>query len=269
MKQFVKAISGVLVTVVLLLCCRTNGYAQTSQLADRGLQDTLPVKEWRFLLEPYFMAASIKGTVGLGNLPDAEVDEEFSDIVKNLKFGAMIYFETYNPEWAITSDMIYIKLGADLTPNIIINSGEVEVKQLSWELAGLRKFFPWLEGGLGVQLNSIKSELAMNIKTLNGSANRSGDLTETWVDPMIIARVKFPVGKKFLLQLRPSIGGFGIGSDLAWQVQGHATYRFSPLFQLSAGYRVIGADYEKGSGQDRFLYDVNTFGPVIRFGFNF
>jgi hypothetical protein len=28
-------------------------------------------------------------------------------------------------------------------------------------------------------------------------------------------------------------------------------------------------DYEKGSGQDRFLYDINTFGPVVRLGFNF
>lgn len=265
--QFVKAVWFFLLMLALLLYNNTNGDAQNIQPSHSTSQDTST--PWRFLLEPYFMLGSIKGAVGLGRLPDADVDEEFSDILKNIKFGAMVYFEAYSSRWAITSDMIYLKLGADITPNILINYGELEVKQLSWELAGLRKFLPWLEGGIGLQLNSMKSELSMNIKTPNGPSDRSRSITETWLDPMIIARVKYPTGKKWQLQLRPSIGGFGIGSDLAGQVQGYATYRFSPLFQLSAGYRVISTDYETGSDQDRFVYDINTFGPVISFGFNF
>ncbi len=49
-------------------------------------------------------------------------------------------------------------------------------------------------------------------------------------------------------------------------------YRLSlgKIFQLTAGYRVLSIDYDKGVDTERFfIYKVNTFGPVIRFGFNF
>ena len=58
------------------------------------------------------------------------------------------------------------------------------------------------------------------------------------------------------------------GSDFTWQVQADAAYRFSKLFQLGLGYRALGIDYESGSGQDRFLFDMDTFGPVLKFTFN-
>jgi phospholipid N-methyltransferase len=118
-------------------------------------------------------------------------------------------------------------------------------------------------------LNSIESGANINVANLGGGTNNlNKKITETWVDPMIVARIKSRPDKKFVYQLRGDIGGFGIGSELAWEVQAYAGYRFSKLFQLTGGYRVISLDYTKGSGDSRFLYDVNTFGPVIRFGFN-
>ena len=75
--------------------------------------------------------------------------------------------------------------------------------------------------------------------------------------------------EKWLLQFRGDFGGFGIGSDFTWQLQAHAGYQFSKLFKLTACYRIIGVDYDKGSGQDRFVHDINTFGPVLRLGLNF
>jgi hypothetical protein len=46
-------------------------------------------------------------------------------------------------------------------------------------------------------------------------------------------------------------------------------YRFSDLLQTSLGYRYISMDYDEGDGEDRFLYDMDTFGFVARVGFNF
>jgi hypothetical protein len=46
-----------------------------------------------------------------------------------------------------------------------------------------------------------------------------------------------------------------------------AGYRFSRLFDLTAGYRVISLDYSSGEGAAAFVYDMVTFGPMIRFGF--
>ena len=97
----------------------------------------------------------------------------------------------------------------------------------------------------------------------------SAENSEFWVDPVIIARLSKTINDTWQFQLRTDIGGFGIGSDLTWLIQGGVGYRFSKLFQTTIGYRIIGMDYEKGSGAERFRYDVNTSGPMLKLGFNF
>ena len=165
---------------------------------------------------------------------------------------------------------MYMKLGQDATPGVIINEGDVSVKQLTWELAGLRRLLSFLEAGIGFRLNSFKSELDLNFNTPGGIKQDSWELTETWVDPIIVARSRFHLLNDLLfVDLRGDIGGFGIGSDFAWQVQGNVGIRISKLLQASLGYRVISVDYENGSGKDYFLNDTELFGPMVRFGFNF
>ena len=86
---------------------------------------------------------------------------------------------------------------------------------------------------------------------------------------MLVARLKLPDSGKWLVQHRGDIAGFGVGSGLTWQIQAYGGYTFSDLFQVTAGYRALGIDYGTGADQDRFLYDITTFGPVLRVGFNF
>jgi len=239
-------------------------------LSSAAQDSTAAKKKWNFLLDVYMMFPNMKGTTGVGNLPDASLDADASDIFSHFKFGTMLYFEAAKDRWAFTSDIIYMKLGEDVTPGTIINSGDVTVQQFAWELAGLRKLLPWLDGGVGLRLNNLDIESNLITKNIGGgTTSRSKSLAQTWVDPIIIARIKSSAGKKFIYQFRGDIGGFGIGSDLAWQLQGYAGYRFSKLLQVTGGYRILSVDYNKGTGEDRFLYDIDTFGPVIRFGFNF
>jgi hypothetical protein len=49
----------------------------------------------------------------------------------------------------------------------------------------------------------------------------------------------------------------------------HAQDGLSDSMSLSAGYRAIGDDYDSGSEVHRLLYNVTTFGPVIRIAFMF
>lgn len=226
--------------------------------------------DWSFLAEPYLMFPAMDGTVGMRNLPDAPVDASASDIFSSLKMGFMLNLEAYNDNWVIGSDLLYMHIGQDMESGIFIESGEITAKQLGWELYGLYRVRPWLEFGLGGLVNSINTELKINRRELGGGTIPvKASKTETWFDPMLIGRIKNREGQKFLYQFRAEIGGFGIGSDLAWEIQAYAGYRFSDLFQMTGGYRVIGLDFETGSGSDRFMYDVDTSGPVIRLGFNF
>lgn len=224
--------------------------------------------KWNFLIEPYLMAPNMEGNVGVGKLPDVSVDASSSDIFSHLEMAAMLYGEAYSKDWAISSDVIYMKLGDDVVSERDIVEGSLEAKQFAWELSGFRTLLPWLDVGLGGRINSLTTEVEVTINTPQGNIFRDKKINETWVDPIIIARVKNPAGEKLLYQFRADIGGFGIGSDLAWQIQANVGYRFSKLFQLSGGYRIISMDYNKGDGEDRFLYDVNTSGPVLRLGFN-
>ena len=233
-------------------------------------QDTTMGKnKWHYLLQPYLMFPAMNGTVGIGALPNADVNANASDIFSHLQIGAMLYAEAYNKHWALTSDIIYMDLSQDVEGKRGIINGQAGATQFVWEVAGMRRLKPWLDLGVGLRMMNITSSLKINVdSTIAGGGFRSTNLAETWVDPFVVGRVNVPVGKKWLLQLRADVGGFGIGSKFAWQTQADIAYQFSNLFQLGLGYRIIGVDYEKQDGSDRFLYDMDTYGPVLRFGFH-
>jgi hypothetical protein len=232
-------------------------------------QETGQDKKWKFLIEPYMMFPSMSGETGIRNLPAVEVDANAGDIFSKLQFGAMLYLEARTDKWAITSDLLYMDLNQNATPTTIINAAEVSAKQLGYELAGLYRLAPFLESGLGLRLNSISAGLDITRNVVGGGTETlNGSLSRTWIDPILITRASTDINDKWLFIFRGDFGGFGIGSIFTWQVQGYVGYRFSKLFQTSVGYRIIAIDYDKGSGEDRFRYDMNTFGPNIRLGFN-
>lgn len=227
-------------------------------------------RSWHFKVEPYLMFPNMSGSTGVEALPLVNVDASASDIFSKLKIGGMLYIEASNDKWAINSDLLFMNLEQDITPSTLINNGRVNAKQLGWELAGLRRVTPWLELGVGGLLNSLEMEINITRnQAAGGTSTLSGNQSKTWYDPMVIARLTTAPGKKFIGQFRGEVGGFGIGSDFAWQLQAIAGYRFSKLFDMTAGYRFIGLDYSSGEGAKAFVYDMVTFGPMIRLGFSF
>jgi hypothetical protein len=232
---------------------------------------TIPSEDkWRFLVEPYLMFPYISGDIGIENLKEVQVDADPSDILNNLHMAAMLYLEAKNNEWAITSDLVYMNLQKDVTPTRLIRSGTVTLKQTIWELAGLYRVLPYLEVGIGGRLNVLTTDLDAERNVLpEGSEELTGHHSVTFFDPILITRLTYNINGEWLFQFRGDLGGFGVGSDFTWQLQGYAGYRFSELFQLSAGYRILSTDYDTGDYEDQFIFNVNEFGPVIRFGFNF
>jgi len=108
-------------------------------------------------------------------------------------------------------------------------------------------------------------KLDVDLGTVNGGQN--GSRRKTWADPILIVRSQGAVNEKWLLQFRGDLGGFGIASDFTWQIQANVGYQFSNLVSATIGYRVLDVDYDKGDGDERFMYDIATSGPVLRVGF--
>jgi hypothetical protein len=227
-------------------------------------------KTYHVYLEPYLFAASMSGTTGIGTLPDAFVCIPASKVLEHLKIGGMLYAEVHNNQFAFTSDIFYANLDQNVSPKIdkgILN-GTVSLTQFWWELAALYKVLPWFEVGVGARVNSIKSGVNININGPSGTVNKNKEQPETWVDPIIVTRLKGAINNKWLFQLRADIGGFGVGSKLAWQLQPTVFFRASRLLDLGLGYRAIYMDYNKGTGDQRFLYNMTEYGPQLKIGFN-
>ncbi len=228
-------------------------------------QDTL---RWHYMVEPYLMLPAMSGTSGVGELPDIDINASVGDIFSNLKFGAMLYAEATNGKWAITTDLLYMNIKQEAEVGPIIREASLQAKQLGWENAGLRSIRPKWDAGIGLRLNSISLIQETTFENEN-LESQSRELSQTWLDPILILRFHSEPMQEFIYQVRGDLGGFGIGSDFTWQLQAYIGYRFTKVFYMTGGYRIISMDYENGSGSDRFKYDVNTSGFNLRFGFRF
>ena len=225
---------------------------------------------WQFLLEPYVMLPNMKGETGIGNLAPVKVDQDPQDIFDNLQIGAMLFLEARSDTWAFSSDVLFMDLEADIEPATLITGGEVGVSQLGWELAAMRRLAPWFELGVGATYNRIDADVDIDVLGIFGpNYTLSGGLTEEWIDPTVVARATLPFGDRWFLQARANLGGFGIGSELMWQLQADVGYRPSDRWRFSFGYRVIDIDNDQGRDAGRFVYDIRTFGPVLRLGYSF
>jgi hypothetical protein len=228
-------------------------------------------KEYHLLLEPYLLTPAMSGTIGIGQLPSTFICMPAGKVLSYLQFGAMLYAEVHNDRFAYTSDILYASLGQDASGKNGVLSGNATVKQFWWEVEGLYKVQPWLEFGVGARINSVNNGLNVNIAGPSGTINKNAKKGATWVDPLLVTRLKGAINNKWLLQLRADIGGFGIGSQLAWQLQPDVYYRVSKLFEVGLGYRIISMNYHTGTEHtdNWFLFDMEEYGPQLRLGFNF
>ena len=253
--------------IIIVICCMLLLLSTTNTIS---AQTTAAERKWNFLTDFYLMFPYMDGETGVGESLILPVEANPGDIFSKLKMGAMLYLEAKTDKWAITSDLVYMKLNQEVTPGTIVISGDVTAKQLIWEAAGLYRITSFLEAGVGGRLNYLEMGIDVRRNGIDlGTEEVTGEKSKTWYDPVGIARLTTDINDKWLFQFRGDIGGFGIGSDLTWQLHATAGYRFTKLFQISLGYRILSTDYRSGEEPKEFLFNVNEFGPEIRFGFNF
>jgi hypothetical protein len=104
---------------------------------------------------------------------------------------------------------------------------------------------------------------------IRGPFGKNPTGTQDWFDPIIGANFSAPLCEKLSAAMRADIGGFGVGSDLTWQIYPHLNYQVCRNGSLQAGYRWVYNDYSSGTGRSEFAYDVLTQGPQIGFTFTF
>ena len=211
---------------------------------------------WDVLVEPYLMGAAMNGTIVLRGR-DVTVDASASDIFSNLQFGAMGMLVAKKGNWGFGADAIWMALGTT------VRNINVDMNQGAFAFYGLRRLGPAADVTFGLRVNTLQG--ALDFKSLGGLVEQN----KTWVDPIVGLSVRTAPGHRVQLRMYGEVGGFGAGSDFAWQVFPTLAVRLSERASLDVGYRWLDLDYSKGEGNERFSYDVLTQGPVVGFGFRF
>jgi hypothetical protein len=215
--------------------------------------------EWDFLAAVYVWAAGLDGDVTVAG-QTAEVDEDFSDVLDILDGGIMLHFEASSGRWSAIGDLFFVDLGEDFARP----EGEMDLEE--WIVEGL--------GGYEVA-DDVDVLFGLRYVSLDGELRFSGPLgvtlgaDRTWTDPIVGVRWTPRLREDWGLSLRGDIGGFGVDSDLTWQVRAMVTYDFTDHISVGAGFRALDYDFEEGEDLSRFAYDVTSAGAEIGVGFRF
>ena len=238
---------------VLLTALASPASAQSRQ-AGTGSE------RWKFTLAPYLMLPWMNGTSAVRG-HEVEVDVGPSQIFDALQFGAMGYFEARKARWAVGVDAVYMALGTDIDRP----SANVDFNQGAYAFTGVRELNEKVDLVFGARWNVLQAKLDFKGPILLGTF----DDTKQWVDPIVGLKLRQSLGGKWHFTMQGDIGGFGAGSDFAWQLFPVIGVDVGKRSTLGVGYRVIGMDYQTGSGNQLFKYDVITQAFVLGAAFHF
>ena len=221
---------------------------------------------WKVTVVPYLMGASMSGTAAVAG-QEVNVDASASDIFSNLQFGAMGLVVARKGNWGVGGDAIWMSLGANGTsPGPLAITASADMSQGAFAFYGLRRLAPYADAFFGGRINYLSANLR-----LNGPLGvRSADGSKTWFDPIVGLQLHAPEkGKRWHAQVYTEIGGFGVGSTVAWQVFPTIGVNIARQASIEFGYRWLDIDYSSGEDLTLFKYDVLTQGPVFGFAFRF
>ena len=215
--------------------------------------------DWQYKLTPYLWTMGMDGDIGVRNAT-IPVDVKFTDAVKDLDLGGMVAMEAHNGTWGVLVDGSYLNLSDDAdTP---FGTFRAELEQWIIQGAAIYRVHQddtiTLDVGAGGRL--IDFDMDVNVP----SDRADLDASEGWVDPMIVARLRMQFAEKCFGVLVGDIGGFGVESDLTWQLTAAAGYSVTETMSVLFGYRYLDYDYD----QDGFAYDVATSGLALGVSFD-
>jgi len=237
--------------------------------------------EWEHAVTPYLWMAGMDGTTAIGTPLgplEADLDLPFSEVMENLKMGAMLSYRGSTGRYVVLADFIFMNLGAkdDLHgpittqfPGLISGQAQVSMKQLLAEADFGYEVSDWLTVLAGLRYNELDSSVDLEFQYPSGVTGRGGKAGASWLDPVVGGVIEHDFSPAWGITLRGDIGGFGVGSEFAWQMMLLLRWHVTDELDISAGYRYIDVDYEDNGDSGIVKYDVASQGPGIGLTFRF
>lgn len=187
--------------------------------------------------------------------PRLSFDESLSDILQDLDAAAFVTGFARRGDLVLFGDLTYSSSSRDGTvPPGAPASGELRHHTLT--LAAGRRV---LHGETSIDLMAGLRASRIEGKVRVPAAGLSVSPERELLDPIVAMRINTRLAPRWRLLTHADIGGVGGDSELTWQVAVTANYELNEKLYLSAGYRHLAIDYEKGGTR----FDAAMTGPLL------
>jgi hypothetical protein len=252
--------------------CAALASACALLLATSGNEAVAESGGWKHTVVLYGMGAAIDGEAQVGDLT-VPVDVSISELFDALEFGAMAAYRADNGTWSWTVDATFMGLGGTSESDRGLVKGDLDLDQLTLMGTVGRRWTEHVEALFSLSYFDLSTDLKLTTTApVSGVATvRTASVDASWVDPMLGLAYSLPFRDAWRFNLRGDVGGFGIGSDLSYQVFANAHWQSAGGLGVVFGYRLIGFDYEDGSKGSRNYqrFDLTEQGPLLGVTYTF
>ena len=219
--------------------------------------------DWEFRITPYLWAIGIDGKTGPKG-HEADIDMSFSDIFDHLDGAFIISMEASKGPWTGWIDFTSMSLAHKAVADKVMVKASIDQKvtdmAVAYQLQGMQTI-ELFAGGRFVDVNTV---IKADGQGPGGGVGKVS-IGDDWIDPFVGVRGTWPLSEKWNIRASGDIGGFGVGSDFAWQAVVAANYQLSERVSFLLAYRYLDMDYDDNG----FVLDVVTSGPILGVGFSF
>ncbi len=229
---------------------------------------------WSFGLTVPLWAPQVDGNATLRGRT-VDVDVSFNQLDQHLDESIALGFDAHKGKLGFYGDVSYMKfswaspgaLGLNQSGGLKFALANAGVSYLVIKTDEEKPFILSLNTGVRYWY----TDNSINIAPPGGPSIFNASKTRSLYQGVIGFRASKYLTKKLHLDVSGDIGGFNIShdTDWSWSATGMASYDFTKVFTLSAGYKALGLDESDGNGTTKEGLDVVFHGFLVAARFNF
>ncbi len=257
--------------LLVMVFCMLAAAVPTIAAAEEADKDT----GWQFGAQVYGWAPGF----GIKTTGGENLDVDFDDVIKALKFTAQGGVWARKGRWALSTDVIYMALKHDSNKSVTATVGprgheinvdaDVTVRLTGWIVTPLVGYTFFDNGKLrteaiaGARYLWLKPDLALDVEgPLKPRHNRISDSGDVW-DGIVGIRGDLNIDKNWYV---PYYADMGTGdSAFTWQALIGAGYRISKAMDVVAAYRYLYWNFD----DNKVLDSLDASGMLIGLRFRF
>lgn len=246
-------------------------------------------ESWRFSVTPYVWAVGVNGTVSTNNGISKTVSLDPSDIISDIKSGAMIATEVHKGEWGFGLDFLNANLGGQPSktatgtlPSGVTVNADLSTKSNLKDTAITAGIMHTILSNQSVYMDAlVGARYISTTVSINANLNVSGvvdgntvfrknivrypSMTTNTTDPIIGLKGRYRIADStWYIPYYGDIGSGGGTSNLTWQAMLGIGKAFD-WGDLSLGYRALYYDMKSSGALQKVTFQGANLGASFHF----